>query len=423
MSCSRRRFIQMSSTLFLSRFALGCGGDDTSEASGTPSVASSFGELVKDPDGLIDLPEGFSYTVLERTGDLMSDGFSVQERPDGMACFWDDEGRYVLMRNHEVDEGGAAVLDVAFNPNRGGGVSRVVVDPNALTRTSSNWVLVGTSRNCAGGPSPWGWLSCEETTESGHGYVFLTDPSATEAQAPRRARSFGRFNHEAVAIDTRNNIAYLTEDFEQGCLYRHVPRDKDAPFDGRLQALAIKGVTRKDLGADDLTIGQTFEVSWVFVADPEGEEEPTYQQAQDAGAAIVRRGEGIWWSDGSVFFASTSGGPNSGGQIFRLDPTETGGTLTLVAQADGSPQHDFFMPDNLTVAPWGDLIVCEDKDQGACHVQRVRLDGTVEPLVRNALDGGVSEFCGVCFSPDGKVMFVNMQEPGITFAIRGPFVS
>jgi secreted PhoX family phosphatase len=32
-----------------------------------------------------------------------------------------------------------------------------------------------------------------------------------------------------------------------------------------------------------------------------------------------------------------------------------------------------------------------------------------------------NEWAGVCFSPDGKWLFVNIQTPGITFAITGPW--
>ena len=31
------------------------------------------------------------------------------------------------------------------------------------------------------------------------------------------------------------------------------------------------------------------------------------------------------------------------------------------------------------------------------------------------------EFAGACFDPNGDVMFVNMQSPGITYAIWGPW--
>lgn len=32
-----------------------------------------------------------------------------------------------------------------------------------------------------------------------------------------------------------------------------------------------------------------------------------------------------------------------------------------------------------------------------------------------------NEFAGACFSPNGKTLFVNIQTPGITFAIWGPW--
>ena len=32
-----------------------------------------------------------------------------------------------------------------------------------------------------------------------------------------------------------------------------------------------------------------------------------------------------------------------------------------------------------------------------------------------------SEFAGACYSPDGQTLFVNIQSPGYTFAIWGPW--
>ena len=77
-------------------------------------------------------------------------------------------------------------------------------------------------------------------------------------------------------------------------------------------------------------------------------------------------------------------------------------------------------PDNLTIAPWGDLVIAEDND-GPNHLHCITPNGEVYPFARNAFEDGASEFCGVCFSPDGKVMFVNVQKPGFTLAITGPF--
>ena len=36
-------------------------------------------------------------------------------------------------------------------------------------------------------------------------------------------------------------------------------------------------------------------------------------------------------------------------------------------------------------------------------------------------NGEFSEFTGPNFSPDGSILFVNIQEPGITLAITGPW--
>jgi secreted PhoX family phosphatase len=377
------------------------------------------GALVSDPAGVLDLPSGFSYVRLQSAGATMSDGNPAGFLPDAMACFEDAEKNYVLMRNHEEDGGTNAHPDLAFAADALGGVSRLVIARGSLEVLSSNLVLTGTRRNCAGGTSPWGWLTCEESDADGHGWVFLCDPNASKVQPPRRIPSFGRFYHEAVAVDPKTSIAYLTEDKFDGALYRHVPHDPSDPFTGKLQALAIAGSDNFATGSG-MNVGDQKDVRWVDIADPEAVSKSTRIQARDAGAAAFVRGEGNWFDRGAVFFTATAGGPTRQGQVFRLDIGEQSDILTLVAQEEG--KGELTSPDNLTVAPWGDLLVCEDH-KGPNQVWGITPDGAVYPFVRNAHDGGESEFAGVCFSPDGKVMFVNLQAPGWTFAITGPFPS
>ena len=69
------------------------------------AAASEFGPLVPDPDGILDLPEGFSYRILERQFEMMDDGYRVPASPDAMAVFEGAEGTLILMRNHEVSDG------------------------------------------------------------------------------------------------------------------------------------------------------------------------------------------------------------------------------------------------------------------------------------------------------------------------------
>ena len=51
-------------------------------APGATPADGRFGPLVRDPKSLLDLPKGFSYRVVSRTGDEMSDGFLVPGAPD-----------------------------------------------------------------------------------------------------------------------------------------------------------------------------------------------------------------------------------------------------------------------------------------------------------------------------------------------------
>lgn len=389
---------------------------------GSPPPLGKGRTLVPDPKGLLDLPEGFTYRVIERVSDPMSDGYRVPGRPDGMACFAGPGDTLILMRNHECDRdarqgaysGGAP--KEAYDPKAYGGVTRVVIN-SKLERVSSNLVLTGTMRNCAGGPSPWGWLTCEESVDPDHGYVFLCPTDASSVSSPRRLVGYGRFNHEAACVDPETNAVYLTEDRPDGCLYRFVPHDKARPFEGKLQALAIPDSPRLEL-REPTKPGTTRPISWVDLPDPDPKDDTLRAQAQERGAAVLCRGEGIWFADGAVTICSTSGGGNGTGQIFRLVPERSGrpGSLTLVAESQSEDELD--MPDNITVAPWGDLYVAED-GSGEQFIRAIDRQGRVFDVARNAKSRG--ELAGVCFSPDGKTLFFNLQHDGLTVAVQGPF--
>jgi uncharacterized protein len=392
--------------------------------SGEPGVAPGDTQLVNDAQGLLDLREGFSYRIVQRAGAKMSDGYRVPGRPDAMGCFDLGDGRWALMRNHELDSGLLRYGPYhpqqkppreAYDPKSLGGVTRVVLDARGNV-LSSNLVLVGTARNCAGGMSPWGWLSCEEYTQGRHGYVFLCPIDKAQVQPPQRIPAYGRFLHEAAAIDPDDHAAYLTEDRADGCLYRYVPRDRDKPFGaGQLQAMAIADRPRFKLG-NELEAHATFSLRWVDVPVDAGARDELRYAAQERGAAVVTRGEGIWRLHDGFAFTSTSGGPRAAGQIFHLAPKPGGGSLRLIAQSNDPRLLD--MPDNLTVTPWGDLMVCEDNHRAPC-LRLVTKRGRVVTFAFNR--GSASEFAGVCFSPDGKILFVNIQEANLTVAIEGPW--
>ena len=57
----------------------------------------------------------------------------------------------------------------------------------------------------------------------------------------------GRFVHEAIAVDRKTGIVYLTEDYNPCGFYRFLPnRNKRMAEGGVLQMLAVKGQDRYD---------------------------------------------------------------------------------------------------------------------------------------------------------------------------------
>ncbi|WP_240480388.1 alkaline phosphatase PhoX [Enhygromyxa salina] len=385
-----------------------------------------LGALVPDPDQVLDLPEGFQYEILESKGEAMDDRYRVPGRPSGMACFPGSNGTLILMRNHEVSVGdhddgpyapGQDPSAQAYETAGMGGVTRLVIDASSYARISSNLVLVGTARNAGGGVSPWGWLSCESDTEIGggvrHGYVFRCPADAAGVKAPQRVDGYGRFRHAAACVDPSNNYVYLTENRTDSCLYRFVPNNALDPFTGTLQALAVVNIDGYE--TDDMSEDQVLEIHWVTIAHPDPDADTVREQGHSKGAARFVRGEGIWFHEGQVYFCARRGGEAGIGQIFRLIDGESKTLELILASSDAGVLDS---PDALTVAPWGDVFMSEDGD-GDQYIRWIDGFGAVRDFARNAKSSG--ELSGVCFSPDAKALFVNMQADGLTLVITGPF--
>ncbi len=168
--------------------------------------------------------------------------------------------------------------------------------------------------------------------------------------------------------------------------------------------------------SSDLDHGIRLKVDWVDVANPDPKTDSVRQQAKAAGAARFCRGEGVFFSGGVVYLCCTSGGRQGLGQVFSLTlgdgPFDQ---LELFAESPGAGVLD--MPDNIYMTPWGDLLLAED-GAGEQFVRGITPEGRVYDLARNAKSNG--EFAGICSSPDGDAIFVNMQRDGLTVAITGP---
>ncbi len=421
-------------------------------------MADRFGPLIADPEGIMDLPEGFAYRIISRTSDPMTDGLLVPGLPDGMAAFAGEGGRTILIRNHEVDSNGDPAQG-AFGPDNErmgllpagalydggaagkpclGGTTTVIYDTAAQRVESQYLSLAGTLRNCAGGPTPWNsWISCEETVERAgehlsrdHGFSFEVPASMSPLlAAPVPLLGMGRFNHEAIAVDPSSHAVYQTEDAHDGLVYRFLPLVPGRLQEGgRLQALAVAGQPGLDTrNWEDRTVerGERLPVQWINLENILSPENDLRLRGFSSGAARFARGEGMWYGQESVYFACTNGGAARRGQIWSYKPSpyegrdeeaSQPGTLELFVEPDDPGLID--NADNLTVTPWGDLIVCED-GSGEQFLVGITPNGDIYKFAHNALSD--SELAGAVFSPDGTTLFVNIQKDGLTVAITGPW--
>ncbi len=438
------------------------------------SEARGYGPLQTDPFGVFDLPAGFSYTAFSRAGEPMSDGLVTPYKPDGMGCFALGGDRVALVRNHElkladVDYGPFGVShrlidrvdrsrifdhgldDRALN----GGTTTLVYNLKTKRLESSHLSLAGTTTNCAGGMTPWGsWLTCEEIVQSpgmrpngfgtrkSHGWVFEVPHRARGPVDPAPLTAMGRFKHEAACIDPRTGIVYQTEDEMSGLFYRYLPNDRrNLGKGGRLQALGFKdspaGGDSRNWSQADWALGGAREVVWIDLDGIDNSDEALGARGQAKGAAWFARGEGVFFGANELYFTCTTGGAGRLGQIMRYTPSrfegqpgerDEPGRLELFVQP--TDKSVLMMPDNIAVAPWGHLVVCEDKAElgGVNYLKGVTPQGAVYTIGRQAQTGATdvganAELAGVCFSPDGSTLFVNVYWPGVTLAITGPWRS
>ncbi len=350
--------------------------------------ADDFGPLQPADANGLQLPPGFTSRSVAVTGSLVgSSSYTWHAAPDGGATFAAPDGGWVYVSNSEIG-----------SSNGGVGAIRFASDGTIVDAYS---ILAGTTRNCAGGATPWGtWLSCEET---GAGEVYECDPFSPGSQGVVTP-ALGVFNHEAVAVDPVHQQLYLTEDRGNGLLYRFTPTSYPDLSSGLLEVASVTG-------PGSIAPGQVRSLSWTTVPDPSASSTSTRYQVP--AATTFDGGEGCWYEAGAVYFSTK--GDN---RVWRIDTAAQ--QIEIVYDLATTAMPFLSGVDNVFAAPGGDVYVAEDG--GNLEIVALTQTGLVRPIVRLTGVSG-SEITGPALSPDGtRLYFSSQRNPGETFEVTGPFL-
>jgi uncharacterized protein len=373
---SRRRFLQYA-MLGLSSMAI-----PTLAKADKHSTTRLIKETWLDKNLNIEIPKGSVIRQIAQSSRpvINNESFLWHSAPDGGACFTTEDNGWIYVSNSEMKNKKGGVGAIRFN-NKG-----EIVDAYNI--------LNNTTRNCAGGKTPWNtWLSCEESGD--HGQVYECDPTGKNTAIVRPA--MGSFNHEAAAVDPDSGYVYLTEDLRDGCFYRFKPHSKNDLSEGILEV----AVPNKNV------------LSWKKIDDPLAQTKPTRYQVMEA--ARFKGGEGIIYHNKQIFFTTKID------NVVWAYHTQTY-LISKVYDAADYQLPLLYGVDNIEVSQSGELLIAEDGG----NMQIIALDHNYEPHVLVDVHGqDRSEITGPAFSPDGKRLYFSSQrgktgrdKDGITYEIR-----
>jgi secreted PhoX family phosphatase len=356
-----------------------------------PSLRSriaDIGPLSLEPDANgLRLPPGFTARVVAEFDRPVGDtSHRWHIAPDGGATFATEDGGWIYVSNSEQ------IANM-------GGVGAIRFDTTGRI-TRAYRILERTNLNCAGGPTPWHtWLSCEEFDR---GRVWECDPWGEQRAVARPA--LGVFEHEAITVDHDRWHLYMTEDVNNGRLYRYVP--------AAMNALGFPDLSRGTL--EVAVVDAMGHVTWRAVPDPTySQRTPTRYQVPES--AEFNGGEGIWYHDHIVYFAT-----KGDDRVWAYDTRSS--MLTILYDFRRHPEPRILTGvDNITVSCCGDVLVAED--QGSMDIVAILPSGELKQLVQ-VVDQERSEITGPAFDPSGtRLYFSSQRSPagGTTFEITGPF--
>jgi hypothetical protein len=381
------------------------------------------GLITNDPtDEVFQLPEGYSQQIIARQSDIDTTSLEVNFDMLTLNETGPQAGRF-LYRTHEVRPYAAlSVTDLKTGENSLVAERMDWESFDGLVWTPHRTILMAEERIVQTYRDP-------DLPNVERGLVYEYFPGTGEIVA---RPALGARSHEGIRFDTQGNVYGISESRglknagapgQSGAIFKFVPDRRGDLSSGQLYALRVRN------GA------MTGPADWVPLdLDPVTFDSDAAAQAVNATA---------WDRPEDIAMASSTGNNKGGQQVMYVAVTESSqlpqdNGLVLKVELNGDEAYvsnyvepgvnvsveigdafdsdagtGFDDPDNLALAPNGDLYITEDDSPGDIWVARGSGPVADEVELFARLKDCGAEPSGVYFSKNGQTLYVNSQHAGL----------
>ncbi|MFN8438511.1 MAG: DUF839 domain-containing protein [Cytophagales bacterium] len=374
------------------------------------------------PDSFI-IPTTHTFQYLLKTGDSLNDqrkasthfdftGYiPIQNSSEGwLSISSEKENAEVIILHIKLDSNGL------WNIETSGKVD--FYSPNFKQN------LAKVSNFCSGGVMPWGTVVvAEENCKNGDankdgyedlGWLIEINPFKRQIMeqkgVPQKLWKMGRMQHENLCIDSDLKTCYYGADSKEfGYLYKYICKKKGDLTNGKLYVLKMNGDVKATSG------------KWIRLPNHTKEDcNQTNQLAKKAGATHfagiedveIGKDHKVYFSakySGRVYRFKDMGSETSENEIFVDD------TLYKINYNNGETEVDFHTgdtgADNLAFDIDGNLWILNDGGNNQIWVAD-KSHTPQKPQMRLFAETPTGcEPTGITFSPDGKYLFLSLQNP------------